>query len=89
MLTDAHCFPLQILYCQGLPALLSWLVMIGFAVRTWWKTRTDPVAAGLGAGLVCWVCAMLFGFCSIILQPWFWLLLALLESRSRALRKMQ
>ena len=86
MLTDAHCFPLQILYCQGLPALLSWLVMVGFAVRTWWQTRTDPVCAALGASLVCWICAMLFGFCSVILQPWFWLLLGLLVSRARSLR---
>ena len=82
-LTDAHCFPLHILYCQGLPAMLSWLVMVGLALRRWWKHRDDPVAAALGAGLLCWVCAMLFCLTSVILQPWFWLLLGLMESRTR------
>ena len=85
--TDAHCYPLHILYCQGLPALLSWLCAVGLALRHWVLARRDRAAAVLGGGLVCFLCAMLFCFSSVIVMPYFWLCLGLLEARWHHLRK--
>lgn len=78
--TDAHCLPLQILYCQGLPALLSWLCLVGTVLFRWIRNREDRAAACLGCGLVCFLCAMLFCFSSIIIMPFFWLVLGLLDA---------
>ena len=83
-ITDAHCYPLHILYCQGLPALLSWLAVVGLVLIRWVKARRDPAAALLGAGLTCFLCAMLFCFSSIIVMPFFWLTMALIEARGAA-----
>ena len=80
-LTDAHCFPLHIHYCQGLPAQLSWLELVGTVLVHWFKARRDPAAALLGGGVICFFCAMLFSFSSIIVMPFFWLSMALLEAR--------
>ena len=82
-LTDAHCYPLQILYCQGLPALLSWLTVVGLSLVHWVRCRRDRTAAILGGGLVCYLCAMLFCFSSVIVMHFFWLSLALLENRCK------
>ena len=80
--TDAHCYPLQILYCQGLPALLSWMALVGLTLRHWFKARAGRAAAILGAGVICFFCAMLFCPSSIIVMPFFWLALALLEAET-------
>ena len=79
-LTDAHSYPLQILYCQGLPALLSWLGAVGFTLSHWVKYRRDRAAAILGGGLACFLCAMLFCLSSVIIMPFFWLALGLLDA---------
>ena len=81
-ITDGHCLPIHILYCQGLPALLSWLTMVGSAIVTWYRGRKTPTVAVLGAALVCWLTAMLFSFSSIIIQPFFWLGLGLMEAEA-------
>ncbi|MBR6377361.1 MAG: O-antigen ligase family protein [Oscillospiraceae bacterium] len=81
-ITDAHCYPLQILYCQGLPALLSWLALVGLSLRHWFKARANRTAAILGAGVSCFFCAMLFCPSSVIVMPFFWLALALLEAEA-------
>jgi O-antigen ligase len=86
-ITDAHCYPLQILYCQGLPALLSWLGVVGFTLYHWGKHRRDRAVAILGGGLVCFLCAMLFCISSVIIMSYFWLTLGLLEARAAALRE--
>ena len=83
--TDAHCYPLQILYCQGLPALLSWLAAVGTVLLHWVKNRKEKATALLGGGLVCFLCAMLFCISSIIVMPFFWLALGLLEAQTRKL----
>ena len=80
-LTDAHCYPLHILYCQGLPALLSWLTVVGLELYHWVKARRDRAAAILGGGLICFLAAMLFCFSSIIVMPFFWLTMGLLEAQ--------
>ncbi len=82
-LTDAHCYPLQILYCQGLPALLSWLSLVGISLRRWGKHRTDRATAILGGGAVCFLCAMLFCPSSVIVMPFFWLTLGLLNANAK------
>lgn len=79
-ITDAHCYPLHILYCQGLPALLSWLSLVGVALVHWYQGRRELHTALLGAGLVCFLCAMLFCFSSVIIMPYLWLTLGLLEA---------
>ena len=84
-ITDAHCYPLHILYCQGLPALLSWLALVGLILRRWFKARTDPAVRVLGGGLVCFLCAMLFCPSSIIIMPFFWLAMGLLEAAAQPL----
>ncbi len=80
-ITDAHCYPLHILYCQGLPALLSWLGVVGLTLYHWVRARADRAAAILGGGLVCFLCAMLFCISSVIAMPFFWLTMGLLEAR--------
>lgn len=83
-LTDAHCLPLHILYCQGLPALLAWLVMVGAVLIPWLRTRHTAAEAALGAGMVCFLAAMLFCFSSIIIMPFFWFGLGMLHGSQRA-----
>ena len=80
-LTDGHCYPLHILYCQGLPALLSWLTVTGTVLVHWFRTRRDRAAAILGGGLACFLCAMLFCISSIIVMPFFWITMGLIEAR--------
>ena len=82
-ITDAHCFPLQILYCQGLPALLSFLALVALVLTHWVRGRSRPATAALGCGIVCFLGAMLFCFSSIIIMPFFWLALGLLEADSQ------
>lgn len=88
-ITDAHCYPLHILYCQGLPALLSWLGVVGMTLYHWVRHRADRAVAILGGGLVCFLCAMLFCISSVIVMPFFWLTLALIEAQAQKLREAQ
>ena len=81
VITDAHCYPVHILYCQGLPALLSWLTLVGLCMSHWVKGRSDCSIAALGSGLACLLCAMLFCFSSIIIMPFLWLCMGLLEGK--------
>lgn len=85
--TDAHCYPLHILYCQGLPALLAWLSTVGLVLFHWVRNRSDRAIAILGGGLACFLGAMLFCFSSVIVMPFFWLTMGLIESKSNQLRK--
>ena len=85
-ITDAHCYPLHILYCQGLPALLSWLTVAGAALAHWIRNRRDKASALLGGGLVCFLCAMLFCLSSVIVMPFFWLSMGLIEARNESLK---
>lgn len=86
-ITDAHCYPLHILYCQGLPALLCWLGAVGTVLVHWVKARRDRAAAILGGGLACFLCAMLFCFSSVIVMPFFWLTMGLLEGQVKSISK--
>lgn len=86
-LTDAHCHPLQILFCQGLPAFLSWLGIVGFALYDWVKLRKDRAVAILGGGIVCFLCDMLFCISSVIIMPFFWAALGLLEAKAQTIKQ--
>ena len=82
-LTDGHCYPLHVLYCQGLPALLSWLGVVGISLYHWVRYRGDRAVAILGGGLICFLCAMLFCISSVIVMPFFWLTLGLLNANAK------
>ena len=46
----------------------------------WVKGRKNRAVAILGGGLVCFLSAMLFCFSSVIVMPFFWLTMGLLEA---------
>lgn len=80
-LTDAHCLPLEILYCTGLFSLLNWLVMVFRVLRSWARRGLGSrEGAAIGAGLVCFLVSMLFCISSVILMPLCWCLLGLLQA---------
>ena len=53
----------------------------------WVRHRADRAVAILGGGLVCFLCAMLFCISSVIVMPFFWLTMALIEARAQKLRE--
>ena len=80
-ITDAHCWPLQILYCQGIFALLSLIAAVALAFVPWFRAKgRSPAVEILGAALLCFLFAMLFCFTSVIVMPLFWTLLGLLTA---------
>ena len=80
-ITDAHCWPLQMLYCQGVFALLSFAATVVLALRPWFRSKGRTAAVEiLGAALLCFLFAMLFCFTSVIIMPLFWTLLGLLTA---------
>ena len=79
-ITDAHCLPLHILYCEGVFALLAWLALLACVLVPWFRRGGGSVGEkALGAGLLCFLIAMLFSFSSVIIMPFFWLALGLLH----------
>ena len=82
-ITDAHCLPLQILYAQGVFALLSWLALLVLVLRPWFRREgRSPAAEILGTVLFCFLFTMLFCFSSVIIMPFFWTALALLSAEA-------
>lgn len=81
----AHNEYMNILFHQGLPALAAYLVMLWDLARKWLRASPrDGIAAALGAGALGYCVQALFGFSMCITAPFFWLTLALLESRCKA-----
>lgn len=79
-LTDAHCLPLEILYCTGLLSLLSWGVTVGSVLIPWARRKNrSRTSAAVGTGIICFSVTMLFTISSVITMPFFWCLLGLLN----------
>lgn len=78
--TDAaHNEYLQILYCQGLPALLAYLAALGAALVHWVRSADkNPVAAMFGTAVLCYAIQAFFGISYFISAPFFWVCLGLL-----------
>ena len=85
IITDAHCLPLQILYTQGVFALLTWLVLLGIVLTGWFRREgRTPMLAALGGAAVCFWFTMLFCFSSVIAMPFFWVALGLMAGETEA-----
>ena len=77
----AHNEYLNVLYHQGLFALLAWLaLLVSLARRRLREAREKPLSAMLGAAALCYCVQAFFGFSTCIVAPLFWLALALPES---------
>ena len=81
----AHNEYLNVLFHQGLPALLAYLGMLLCALWGWIR-RGCRTAAGAAAGtaVVCYSLQACFGISVCITTPFLWIALALLERENRA-----
>ena len=76
----AHNEYLNILYHQGVFALVSYLAMLGAAARQWFKSaRANLGAAIFGGAVCCYLVQAFFGISQPIATPFFWACLGLLE----------
>ena len=76
----AHNEYLNILFHQGLPALLAYLAALLVSAIRWVKSR-DPMAVACGAGVLCYSIQACFGISMHIAAAFFWVLWALLINR--------
>ena len=84
----AHSEYLNILFHQGIFAVLAYLAMLALALRKWvLNAGRDAVTSMLGSAVFCYCIQAFFGFSVCITAPFFWLALALLESRDREIKK--
>jgi len=79
----AHNEYLNILFHQGIFALIAYLAMVITLSVQWVKhAGGDAVTAMLGGGAWCYCVQAFFGFSMCMTAPFFWLTLALLENRT-------
>lgn len=78
MVDAAHNEYLNILFHQGLPALLAYLGALAVTAVHWLRSR-EPLSAALGASLLCYLIQAFFGFSMCHTAGLFWLMWALLE----------
>ncbi len=80
----AHNEPLNILFHQGIFALLAYLGALLFSIRGFFRrARSSAAAAMLGTAVICYLIQSLFGISQLIVAPYFWICLGLLESTGR------
>jgi O-antigen ligase len=83
----AHNEYLNILSQQGILALAAYLAMLADLALRWARqARNDLAAAALGCAAACYCIQAFFGFSMCITAPFFWLTLALLDGRLRAMQ---
>lgn len=79
----AHSEYLNILFHQGIFALVAYVGALALLARKWIRSSADDaVTAALGAGACGYCIQALSGISMFIVAPLFWLVLGLLESRS-------
>ena len=79
LIDSAHNEYLNILFHQGVFALLAYLGLLVSALIGWIRhAPTRPAAAILGCGVLCYCIQALFGISQVITTPFFWVALALL-----------
>lgn len=79
----AHNEYLNILFHQGILALIAYLLFLASVIRHWIRnSANDPVCAMLGSAVLCYSIQAFFSFSMCITAPFFWLALALLENRA-------
>lgn len=82
---NAHNIYLQLAADLGLPALAAYLLLLGALTAGWWRNRgANGATAVLGAAIVCYAAQDAFNLGSILVQPLFWLLAALLTAQIKA-----
>lgn len=80
----AHNEYLNILFHQGIFALLAYLGALLFALRSWVQhARSNPSAAIFGAAALTYCIQAFFSISQLITAPFFWCSLALLENSIR------
>lgn len=80
----AHNEPLNILFHQGIFALLAYLGALLLSIRGFFRrARSSAAAAMLGTAVICYLIQSLFGISQLIVAPFFWICLGLLESTGR------
>lgn len=80
----AHNEYLNILFHQGIFALLSYLGALGTALLRWVRhAKCNPTAAVLGAAVLTYCIQAFFGISQLICAPFFWCALALLDNSFR------
>ena len=85
MIDAAHNEYLNILFHQGVFALLAYLGAIGAALVGWLRRARESAAAAIcGCGVLCCGVQAFFGISQVITTPYFWLALALLVRSGRA-----
>lgn len=88
MIDVAHNEYLNVLYHQGIFALLLYLAALMSAAWNWIRrSGKDSAAAALGGGSLCYCVQAFFGFSVCVTAPFFWLALALLEGKAVNHRK--
>ncbi len=80
LIDSAHCEYLNVLYHQGVFALLTYLGALAMAVVKGAKAALSrPEAAVLGGAVLCYCVQAFFGISQLITAPFFWVALGLLE----------
>lgn len=80
----AHNEYLNILFHQGLPALLVYLMFLGALAIKWIKySEKDAAVAMLGGAALCYCVQAFFGFSMMVTAPFFWVILGLLDKRTK------
>ena len=80
----AHNEYLNILFHQGIFALLAYLAALFTALRKWLQhARSNPLASAFGAAVLAYAIQAFFGISQLITAPFFWCALALLENSIR------
>ena len=79
----AHSEYLNVLYHQGIFALMSYLSILACTIVKWLKSKNNFAAVMLGSAVVCYALQACFSFSMCITAPYFWTALALLEKESQ------
>lgn len=75
----AHNEYLNIFIHQGVFALVTYLLAMGFSLFLWWNDQENSARAMAGAGVCFYLMQAFFGISMYLTAPYFWLLLAILN----------